>query len=170
MNISLLKSFDNIMFEQTKIDYKTYFFIGFLLIIFNTINNSIFQGTTSTIYLILIALPLLFSLFPIAINFLIYIINTSTVKSNSKRYKHNIFYYLDIFSLNKNEFEDILNKEYNIKNLTKSDEYLIDQILINAIILKAKTNWHNLSMLLTILIFIEIYVRWVFSIGLLNNL
>ena len=170
MNISLLKSFDNIMFEQNKMDYRAYFFIGLSAIIFNTINRGTFQWTTSTIYLLMITLPLLFSLFPMAINFLIYIVNISTVKQNNKKIKHNIFYYLDIFSLNRNEFEHVLNKEYDIKNLTRSDEYLIDQILVSAIILKSKTNWHNLSILLTILIFIEIYVRWVFSAGLLKNL
>lgn len=168
MNESLLKSFDNIMFQQKKMDLKAYIFIAFLGIIFHIINrDSIFQWSTDTIYLVLIAIPLLFSLLPITLKLLIDIIDMSTYKSNNK---HNIFYCLDIYSLDKNKFEQVLDSEYNINDLTKSDKYLIDQILINAKILKSKINWHGIFLLVTISVLIEKFILIIYDIGIFNNI
>ena len=115
----------------------------------------------------LIAISLLLSLLPITLKLLIDIIDMSTYKSNNK---HNIFYCLDIYSLDKNKFEQVLDSEYNINDLTKSDKYLIDQILINAKILKSKINWHGIFLLVTISVLIEKFILIIYDIGIFNNI
>ncbi|MGL4560698.1 MAG: hypothetical protein ACRCV0_00210, partial [Brevinema sp.] len=88
MNESILKSFDNIMFQQTKMDHKAYIFLGFLIVIFNAINKeNNFEWTLSNIFVIVSSIPLLVSLTPIATNKLIKLISKNQIlKLENKSY------------------------------------------------------------------------------------
>lgn len=141
LNECLLKSFENLMVQQNKMDNKAYIFIGFLIFIFNSFfnepNNKI---CLYSIMLFTISLPLICSLIPIAttlgINWVKFI------KKEDNKNEHNIFYYMDICGLTKERFIQILNTEYGIQHLSLSDKKLIEQIITNSEILNAKVIGH----------------------------
>lgn len=60
-------------------------------------------------------------------------------------FKHNIFYYTDLCGMEIELFKEVLQKEYQVAYLTNFEIKLIEQILINANILKLKVFWHNLA-------------------------
>lgn len=137
----LLKSFDNIMNQQNKMDNKAYIFLGFIIFIF----NAFFKDTTNpicfySIILLIIAIPLVFSLLPVTTTFGIKLIRL--YKQEDNKSKHNIFYYSDICHLDNDKFKQVLNTEYGINELTLSEDKLIEQIIINAEILNAKVIGH----------------------------
>ena len=143
MNESILKSFDNIMFQQTKMDHKAYIFLGFSVVIFNIINKTSYTWSISNIFLIVSAVFLLLSLIPIASKNLIKWVSKSSKTYNIQEQQYNIFYYIDIYELTNSQFKEILNKQYDITEYTKSDEHMMDQILTNAKILNFKVSCHG---------------------------
>lgn len=154
LNPILLKSFDCIMQQQTKMDHKAYIFIGFLVIIFNALHKESMIFMSTDLILCFIAFPLVISLFPIATKFGVDIVKA--FKKVELHKTHNIFYYIDICCLEKDDFISIIKNEYDIENTTKSDERLIEQIIINAEILSRKVFCHTISQY--ILLFSIVYI------------
>ncbi len=160
MNDIILKSFDNIMYQQEKMDNKAYIFLGFigyfLSLDFIGLKN-IQLSDTFKIYLILLAMPLFFSLLPIAnrmsIKFMMYC-HFKFFTKEKRMDNNNIFYFTDIYYLSKNEFIKILEEFYDISHIKNSEGYLIEQILINAKILKMKVVLHSLTQLIFIILLI----------------
>ena len=146
LNSILLKSFDCIMQQQTKMDNKAYIFIGFLTFTYTTLHKNCLTLLYADVILLSVAIPLIISLFPIATKYTINFLQNSKPKENLKN--HNIFYYIDIYGLNLNEFESILLKEYKISNLVPADYKIIEQIIINSKILKHKISLQNIAFLL----------------------
>lgn len=141
LNECLLKSFENLMAQQNKMDNKAYIFLGFIIFIF----DAFFKDTTSpicfySITLFIISIPLICSLLPITTAFGIKIIKL--YKQEDNKNEHNIFYYTDICHLSNERFKQVLNTEYGINELTLSDSKLIEQIIVNAEILNAKVIGH----------------------------
>lgn len=158
MNESLLKSFDNLMHQQTKMDHKAYIFMGFLAIIYNITSEQ--NNLYINISLCVFAVPLLISLLPRATNLMIKI--TQKMHNAKKIEKsHNIFYYLDIASLSNEQFIQVLKDEYDITEITKSDSKLIEQITINAKILKTKIFWHTSFQYLIVLLIIILIMKYI---------
>lgn len=166
MNEALAKSFDNLILQQNKIDNKAYIFIGFITFIFTFIHpngfSDGFELNSISFGLLLIALPLAISLMPIAnnmtINLILFFLKCKKVKNI------NIFYYIDIYKLEYKEFCKVIKKEYELDQLSKTDCKLIEQILINAKILKVKVFWHNLSLIIGVgLIIITIIEKKIYS-------
>jgi len=165
MNEGLLKSFDNLMYQQTKMDNKAYIFIGFLVIL-----SKVFKENNQIIWLlIIIAIPFIISLIPIANKFTLKLMNIFFTGKNLK--KLNIFYYLDMYRLEHNDFIELFKKEYDEQTISRYDEKLIEQILINAKILRCKVFWHNISYrfaFVALLIFLIIYLVVIFKMLILN--
>lgn len=137
----LLKSFDNIMNQQNKMDNKAYIFLGFIIFIFNAFFRDASEPICFySITLFIISLPLICSLLPIATAFGIKIIKL--YKQEDNKNEHNIFYYTDICHLSNERFKQVLSTEYGINELTLSDSKLIEQIIVNAEILNAKVIGH----------------------------
>ncbi len=155
INDGLLKSFDNIMEQQKKMDNKAYIFIGFLIFIFSFINKDWDNIRPITWILVIIAAPLSISLIPIA--------EPITIKficiffDRKKLDNINIFYYLDLYRSEMNDFIESFKKEYN-EEISKYDEKLIEQILVNAKILRTKVFWHTISLLFVVVSFLFIYL------------
>ena len=142
MNESLLKSFDNIMHQQTKMDYKAYIFIGFISLTISLLITNNYAGSKLLfVYFGILFIPLFISLLPKATSLAIKSLDICNKKTENS--DHNIFYYLDICHLTKAEYINVLKNEYDIENLTKSDIKLIEQILINSKILKIKVSLHS---------------------------
>ena len=59
--------------------------------------------------------------------------------------KHNIFYYLDLYSINMELFTTIMREQYKLSYLSPLELGLMEQIIINAKILKLKVFWHNVA-------------------------
>jgi hypothetical protein len=161
MNSALVKSFDNLMHQQNKMDNKAYIFIGFLTLIFNFVNKDWQSINVITWLLVVIAIPLVISLIPVAnslaVKLMIAFINAKAQK------KLNIFYYIDICQLEQDDFIELFKREYKEQSLTKYDEKLIEQIIINAKILKIKVFWHNISQisaLIAIIVFIVYLIKY----------
>lgn len=148
MNDGLVKSYDNLIYQQSKMDNKAYIFIGFLSLIFGFVNKDWQEVLTISWLLIIVAVPLTFSLLPVA-NRLGVNIMTAFISSRSLK-KLNIFYYIDLYQLEQQDFIKLFKNEYDEENITKYDEKLIEQIIINAKILKVKVFWHNISQLLAL--------------------
>lgn len=149
INEGLLKAYDNIIEQQKKMDNKAYIFIGLLTFAFSFINKDWNTINVNSWFLVIIVVPLLLSLLPIANEFQIKLLN---ILFHGKRTeKPNIFYYLDIYALEENQFAELFKKEYEETNISKYDEKIIEQILTNAKILKTKVMWHNMSTYLSIL-------------------
>ena len=146
LNKILLKSFDCIMQQQAKMDNKAYIFMGFLTFSFTAIHKNCSSFIYPDIILLSVAIPLLTSLFPIATKFAVNIL-TRFQKTTTVSHTHNIFYYIDIFNLNKSEFKKVLLKEYQISKTSPADDKLIEQILINSKILKQKVCLQNIALL-----------------------
>ena len=165
MNESLLKSFDNIMRQQIKMDHKAYIFIGFIsLTISLLITKSYTESKLLFVYFASLFTPLFISLLPKATSLAIKSLNICPRKR--KKITHNIFYYLDIYNLTTEEYINVLKKEYDIDNLTKSDIKLIEQIILNAKILKIKVSLHSLFqyiLLVGVIICIIKYICYLFS-------
>lgn len=149
INEGLSKAFDNIMEQQNKMDNKAYLFIGFIIFIFSFINKDWNNIGKNTWLLVIIAIPLIMSLIPIANSLQIKLMKAFFNKKNICIDKINIFYYLDLYNLEDEDFIESLKKEYNEQDISRYDEKLVEQILVNAKILKAKVLWHNFSQLLT---------------------
>lgn len=149
LNSILLKSFDCIMQQQAKMDNKAYIFVGFLTFTYTALHKNCSTIIYPDVILFSVAIPLIISLFPIAskctINFL------QHNKSNENTKKHNIFYYIDIYGLNLDEFESVLLKEYKIANLIPADYKIIEQIIINSRILKHKISLQNIAFILLVI-------------------
>ena len=143
LNESIVKSFDNIMFQQEKMDNKAYIFIGFLSVALGFFNKNQIIDSPVNIILGLTILSLLISLLPIANKLIISFLNLIIKKDKSDC--HNIFYYIDIYKLSLESFKTILKDEYGLGYINGFENKLIEQIIINAQILKAKVFWHNLG-------------------------
>lgn len=165
INPAIEKSFDNVMYQQEKMDNKSYIFLGFLgfFLTFDYFESTYLELDKFTINLIsLMAITLIVSLIPIANSFFIKILSfTSTIffKKNKKLEQINIFYYLDIYPLNKEQFIKVLETAYNFnreENISKSDEYLIEQIIINSQILRIKIFFHEISQISALIILLKI--------------
>ena len=160
LNEGIKKSFDNIMFQQTKMDNKAYIFIGFLGAILGVINKN---GVTENLINWICGLAmfcLLLSLVPITNKLIIGILEKIIKKQTLQN--HNIFYYDDIYFLNVDEFKDVLRQEYQLGYYTKFELKLIEQILINARILHVKVFCHNCA---HILIVTSILIYCIYLLG-----
>lgn len=161
------KSFDNIMYQQEKMDNKSYVLLGFLgfFLTFDYFETLYIELDKLTVNLIsLIAIMLIVSLIPITNSFSIKILKHISFNFFKKKdFKSiNIFYYVDIYSLNKNQFLKILKTEYklNQKNdITKADEYLIEQIIINSQILRIKVFFHEVSQVFMLIIVLKFFLN-----------
>jgi len=162
MNEALVKSFDNMILQQGKMDNKAYIFIGFIAVIFAFLVPNKNSLTAISFYLILISIPFIMSLIPIANKISIILIDFLL---NGKRIKNvNIFYYIDLYKLTYDNFINVLENDYNINAISKAETYLIKQILVNAKILKIKVLWHNLSFVLILAYFVYEIVKWIGNI------
>lgn len=143
INEGIMKSFDNIMYQQEKMDNKAFIFIGFFSVLLGVINkNDIINSPINWILgcsIFLLAL----SLIPITSKFIVNILNFIIKKKNHS--KHNIFYYTDIYNLDLENFKLILKQEYQLGYFTSFELNLLEQILINAKILRTKVFWHTLA-------------------------
>lgn len=140
LNEYLIKFFDNIMLQQTKMDNKAYIFIGFIIFIFNAFFKDNHAICFYSFVLLIISIPLICSLIPVTTT-----LGTKLIKlykQNDNKNKHNFFYYTDICHLSNEEFSKIMSEEYEIKKLSLADNKLIEQIIINAEILNAKVIGH----------------------------
>ena len=152
LNKSLVKSFDNIMLQQDKMDNKAYIFIGFLAAALGFINKGQYINSPVNYILGFTILSLLISLLPLANKLAIGLLNLVIKKEKSET--HNIFYYFDIYKLTVDSFKKVLNEEYGLGYINVFESKLIEQIIINAQILKAKVFWHNLGFAIFSLSFI----------------
>lgn len=162
MNNILVKSFDNLMLQQNKMDNKAYIFIGFIAVIITYLSPDKNSLNNITFFLLVLSIPFIISLIPIAnkisISFISLFLLTKEVT------KINIFYYIDIYKLSYENLLDIIKKEYGINTITNAESYLIKQILINAKILKIKVLWHNLSFILILLYFLYRVIKLITNI------
>ena len=149
LNEGIKKSFDNIMFQQTKMDNKAYIFIGFLGAILGIINKNGVSENPINWICGLAMFCLLLSLVPITNKLIIGILEKIIKKQILQ--SHNIFYYNDIYFLNVEEFKNVLKCEYQLGYYTKFELKLIEQILINARILHVKVFCHNCAHILIVL-------------------
>lgn len=166
------KSFDNIMYQQEKMDNKSYVLLGFLgfLLTFDYFETAYLELDKLTINLIsLIAIMLTFSLIPITNVFFIKIIKYPKFKfSKMKDFEQiNIFYYVDIYRLNKDQFIKVLKTAYKLdqkKDITKADEYLIEQIIINSQILRVKVFFHEISQISMLVIVLKYFYDFLINL------
>lgn len=166
------KSFDNIMYQQEKMDNKSYVLLGFLgfLLTFDYFETAYLELDKLTINLIsLIAIMLTFSLIPITNVFFIKIIKYTRFKfSKMKDFEQiNIFYYVDIYRLNKDQFIKVLKTAYKLdqkKDITKADEYLIEQIIINSQILRVKVFFHEISQISMLVIVLKFFYDFLINL------
>lgn len=166
------KSFDNIMYQQEKMDNKSYVLLGFLgfLLTFDYFETAYLELDKLTINLIsLIAIMLTFSLIPITNVFFIKIIKYTRFKfSKMKDFEQiNIFYYVDIYRLNKDQFIKVLKTAYKLdqkKDITKADEYLIEQIIINSQILRVKVFFHEISQISMLVIVLKYFYDFLINL------
>lgn len=149
INDGLLKAFDSIMEQQKKMDDKAYIFIGLLILIFSFVNKDWDNIRTITWLLVIIAVPLILSLIPIANPLAVKLL--SIIINGKKLDDINIFYYFDLYKLEMKDFIESFKKEYDEQTISRYDEKLIEQILVNAKILKVKVFWHNISQLLMVI-------------------
>lgn len=144
IHAGILKSFDNILLQQDKMDNKAFIFIGFLSVILGIINKSQIINSPVNWILSLSIILLACSILPIASR-----LNTEILKliikknSNNTSSKYNIFYYLDIFDIDIDLFTIILKEQYKMDYINPFEIKLMEQILINSKILKLKIFWHN---------------------------
>lgn len=142
MREELVKSFDNTMFQQEKMDNKAYIFIGFVAFSLTYVYSTFESFNYVSWFMFVTMLPLCCSLMPIAdklgVKFLHYCFKPTPIKSI------NIFYYIDIYPLTIDTFIKTYKKEYDVTDITSTDKKLIEQIIINAKILRLKVFWHNL--------------------------
>jgi hypothetical protein len=143
INEGLVKSFDNIMFQQEKMDNKAYIFIGFASALLALINKEVILNNTVNYFLSFAISLLIMSLLPIATNFGVQILQKIIKVDKSE--EHNIFYYTDLYKLDLTTFISIMQTEYKLHNISIFDKKIIEQILINAKILKLKVFYHTLA-------------------------
>lgn len=186
INQVIEKSFDNIIYQQEKMDNKAYIFLGFLgfFITFDYFQiNYVNLSTLNKSLILMLGIPLILSLLPIANNKTVKILTAFHEKKNGRKKKqsaNNIFYYLDIFDLDKTEFLQLLEDRYDmdIKNdISKADEYLIEGILINSKILRTKVFFHNtvffifiFIVAINILIYVQNYVSFLIIIYIIKSI
>ena len=172
LNKVLEKSFECIMQQQTKMDNKAFIFMGFLTFSITTIHKHCSDFIYPDVVILLTAIPLIISLFPIATKFSVKILSHFP-KSNVKNNTHNIFYYIDICDLSGEEFKKVLVEEYHISATTPADNKLIEQILINSKILKQKVILQNIALLLLIISslfpFINRLIKYIITLPLYCN-
>lgn len=142
MKEDLVKSFDNLMFQQEKMDNKAYIFIGFIAFCLTNIYSKTELFNYISQMMIVTIFPLCCSLLPIANKFQIKLLKYLGNPPSNRGM--NIFYYIDICSLTEKEFVQKYMKEYTVPAITDTDKKLIEQILTNARILRLKVFWHNL--------------------------
>ncbi len=143
MDERLLKSYDNIMEQQNKMDNKAYIFIGFTMAIFMFLYTKNESKLTSECFIVLIAIPLFFSLLPVTNKILLCLLDG--VFRGQCAEQINIFYYADLFKLSNEKLVEKLGSEYEMTSIVIEDKKLIDQIIINSKILRVKVLWHYLS-------------------------
>lgn len=143
INDGLIKSFDNIIFQQEKMDNKAYIFIGFVSALLALINKEVILNNTVNYLLGFAILLLIMSLLPIATNLGVKILQKFIKVDKCK--EHNIFYYIDLYKLDLATFISIMHTEYKLQNISIFDRKIIEQILINAKILKLKVFYHTLA-------------------------
>lgn len=143
INEGIMKSFDNIMLQQNKMDNKAFIFIGYLSVIVGILCK--YNKVISLINVILcVSIFILFlSLMPIATKLGILLTNFIFKRDENKQ--HNIFYYIDIYKLDIDRFKKILKEEYKLGYYTEFELKLIDQIIINAKILRIKVLLHTFA-------------------------
>lgn len=79
----------------------------------------------------------------------------------------NIFYYVDIYRLNKDQFIEVLKTAYKLdqkKDITKADEYLIEQIIINSQILRVKVFFHEISQISMLVIVLKYFYDFLINL------
>lgn len=167
INEGIMKSFDNIMFQQTKMDNKAYIFIGFFSVILGIINrNGIINQPINFIFGITVFF-LFLSLLPITNKNFTKVLETIINKQSNN--KHNIFYYNDLYCLNLDKYKEILKREYQLAYYTKFELNLMEQTLINARILSIKVFLHNIAYLV-LFISILIYCIYLFCMSIFLQL
>lgn len=149
INVGIMKSFDNLMFQQNKMDNKAFIFIGFMSVILGVINKPhIINNPINWIFGLAICL-LACSMLPQANKINTQILNFMLHKEQENRVdiklKHNIFYYLDLYSIDMELFTTIMREQYKLSYLSPLELGLMEQIIINAKILKLKIFWHNVA-------------------------
>src|SRR5574344_70905 len=100
-------------------------------------------NNTVNYFLSFAILLLIMSLLPIATNFGVQILQKIIKVDKSK--EHNIFYYTDLYKLDLTTFISIMQTEYKLHNISIFDKKIIEQIIINAKILKLKVFYHTLA-------------------------
>ena len=143
INEGIMKSFDNIMFQQNKMDNKAFIFIGFLSVLLGVINKEQILNTPINWILGITIFILALSQIPLTSKLSTSILNL--VIKRDLEFKHNIFYYTDLCGMEIELFKEVLQKEYQVAYLTNFEIKLMEQILINANILKLKVFCHNLA-------------------------
>ena len=147
INEGILKSYDIMMEQQNKMDNKAFIFVGFLSVILGVINKEQILNTPINWILCISILLFTCSMLPIANK-----LNTEILKIIMKKPKkdgsHNIFYYLDIFELDIEAFKQMMQEKFHLDYITEFEMQLMEQILINAKILRNKINLHNWAYLL----------------------
>ncbi len=160
INEGIMKAFDNVMFQQTKMDNKAYIFIGFSGVILGVINKNGVLNIPLNWILGTFIIILTLSLIPITTKTLTKILECIIKKQITN--KHNIFYYNDLYCLNLDEYKEILKKEYKLAYYTTFELNIMEQTLVNSRILRYKVFLHNLSY--TIL-FSSIFIFFIYTIG-----
>lgn len=143
INEGIMKAFDNIMFQQNKMDNKAFIFIGFLSVLLGIINKEQILNTPINWILGITIFILALSQIPLTSKLSTNILNLIIKKE--LEFEHNIFYYTDLCGMEIKLFKEIIQKEYQVAYLTNFEIKLMEQILINANILKLKVFWHNLA-------------------------
>lgn len=143
INEGIMKSFDNIMFQQNKMDNKAFIFIGFLSVLLGVINKEQILSTPINWILGMTIVLLALSQIPITSKISTAILNVIIKKDLDA--EHNIFYYTDLCGMKIDLFKNVIHNEYQVAYLTKFEIKLMEQILINANILKLKVFWHNIA-------------------------
>ena len=160
INEGIMKAFNNVMFQQTKMDNKAYIFIGFLGIILGIINKNEISNTPINWLLGIIIIILTLSLVPITNKTSTKILECVIKKQSLD--KHNIFYYNDLYCLNIDEYKEILKQEYQLAYYTKFELNIMEQTLINSRILRYKISLHNLSY---VILFSSIALFCIYTLG-----
>lgn len=132
------------MEQQNKMDNKAYIFISFVAVIFSRLYPDLYQVDPRGYLLIGITIPFIFSLLPIANNISTRIISHLSQKP-IRSPQTNIFYYIDVYRLNMENFKLVLKEEYDFPTFSATDIKMIEEIIINAKILRTKVFWHSFA-------------------------
>lgn len=149
INVGIMKSFDNLMYQQSKMDNKAFIFIGFMSVIIGVVNKPQMVNTPVNWILGLAIILLACSMLPHANKINAKILNCMMNKELEDKIdiklSHNIFYYLDLYSIDIKLFTTIMREQYKLSYLSPLELKLMEQILINAKILRLKVFWHNIA-------------------------